>query len=189
MKTFVCRGCMNPVTFAGHTSVDIGGDATHELVDKFCYLGDMLSVDGDADAAEETRIRIWWNKFRHFVPLLTNKDISLTVRWRLYSSYVWSSMLHGGKDTGQPFFCWSAVRGCAFPVARAKVCTSLPADVTSALLLPVFMNTLKTYLSSATAMTFSDISQTRTSLPSPQHSGPCNSFHCLGHCEKLMIDD
>jgi len=22
-----------------------------EVVDKFCYLGDMLSVDGDADAA------------------------------------------------------------------------------------------------------------------------------------------
>ena len=26
-----------------------------ELVDKFCYLGDMLSVDGDADAAMEAR--------------------------------------------------------------------------------------------------------------------------------------
>jgi len=25
-------------------------------VDKFCYLGDMLSVDGDADAAVEARI-------------------------------------------------------------------------------------------------------------------------------------
>ena len=35
-----------------------------ELVDKFCYLGDMLSVDGDADAAVEARIRIGWNKFR-----------------------------------------------------------------------------------------------------------------------------
>jgi len=34
----------------------IGGDANLELVDKFCYLGDMLSVDGDADAAVETRI-------------------------------------------------------------------------------------------------------------------------------------
>jgi len=34
-----------------------------------------LSVDGDADAAVETRIRIWWNKFRQLVPLLTNKDI------------------------------------------------------------------------------------------------------------------
>jgi len=29
-----------------------------ELVDKFCYLGDMLSVDGDEDAAVEARIRI-----------------------------------------------------------------------------------------------------------------------------------
>ena len=34
------------------------------LMLKFCYLGDMLSVDGDADAAVEARIRIGWNKFR-----------------------------------------------------------------------------------------------------------------------------
>ena len=46
----------------------------------YCYLGDMLSVDRDADAAVETRIRIGWNKFRQLVPLLTNKDISLTVK-------------------------------------------------------------------------------------------------------------
>jgi len=30
-------------------------------MDKFCYLGNMLSVDGGADAAVETRIRIEWN--------------------------------------------------------------------------------------------------------------------------------
>jgi len=30
------------------TSGDIGGDANLEFVDKFCHLGDMLSVDGDA---------------------------------------------------------------------------------------------------------------------------------------------
>jgi len=36
-------------------------------VEKLCYLDDMLSVDGDADAAAETRIRIGWNKFRHLV--------------------------------------------------------------------------------------------------------------------------
>jgi len=40
----------------------------------------MLNVDGDDDAAVETRIRIGRNKFRQLVPLLTNKDISLTVR-------------------------------------------------------------------------------------------------------------
>ena len=43
-KSFICRGCLNPVTSAGHTSVDIGASAKLELVDKFCYLGDMLSV-------------------------------------------------------------------------------------------------------------------------------------------------
>ena len=46
---------------------------------KFCYQGNMISVDGDADAAVEARIRIGWNKFRQLVPLLTNKDVSLTM--------------------------------------------------------------------------------------------------------------
>ena len=73
-KSFICRGCLNPVTSAVRTSVDIGASAKLELVDKFCYLGDVLSVDGDADAAVEARISIGWNKFRQLVPLLTNKD-------------------------------------------------------------------------------------------------------------------
>jgi len=61
--------------------VDITAAANLEVVDKFCYLGDMLS-----DAAVEARIRIGWNKFRQLVPLLTNRDISLIRRGRLYSS-------------------------------------------------------------------------------------------------------
>ena len=46
MKTFICKGCMIPLTSTGRTSVDIGVNANLELVDTFCYLGDMLSVDG-----------------------------------------------------------------------------------------------------------------------------------------------
>ena len=57
----------------------------------------MLSVEGDADAAVEARIRVGWNKFRQLVPLLTNKDISLIRRGQLYSSCVRSSMLHGSE--------------------------------------------------------------------------------------------
>jgi len=49
---------LNLVTSAGCTGVDIGASAKLELVDKFCYLGDMLSVDGDDYAAVEARIRI-----------------------------------------------------------------------------------------------------------------------------------
>jgi len=88
MRSFICRGCLNPVISTGHTSVDIGASAILEVVHKFCYLGDMLSVDGDADAAVKARIRIGWNKFRQLVPLLTNRDISLIRRGRLYSSCV-----------------------------------------------------------------------------------------------------
>ena len=57
-KSFICSGCLNPVNSAGRNGVDIGASAKLELADKFCYLGDMLSVDGDADAAVEARIRI-----------------------------------------------------------------------------------------------------------------------------------
>ena len=38
-KSFICRGCLNPVTSTVRTSVDIGASAKLELVDKFCYLG------------------------------------------------------------------------------------------------------------------------------------------------------
>jgi len=76
MRSFICRGCLNPVTSTGHTNVDIDVSANLQLVDRFCYLGDMLSLDEDADAAVEARIPTVWNKFRQLVSLLTNKNIS-----------------------------------------------------------------------------------------------------------------
>jgi len=44
IKAFICKGCVNSVT---GTSVDNGVSANLELVEKFCYLDDMLSVDGE----------------------------------------------------------------------------------------------------------------------------------------------
>ena len=59
----------------------------------FCI---RLSVEGDADAGccVEARIGVEWNKFRQLVPLLTNKDISLIRRGKLYSSCVPVSYTH-----------------------------------------------------------------------------------------------
>jgi len=56
----------------------------------------MLSVDGDAQAAVKAVIQIGWKQFK-LVPLLTNKDISLTVRGRLCSSCVRSSVSRGSE--------------------------------------------------------------------------------------------
>jgi len=60
---------LNPVISPGCTTVDIGASANLKLLDKLCYLGNMLSVDGDGDAELEARIRIGRNKFRQLVPL------------------------------------------------------------------------------------------------------------------------
>ena len=61
-------------------------------------VGSVYVAPGDIKALEvEDRIRIGLNKFRQLVPLLTNKDVSLIMRGRLYSSCVQSSMLHGSE--------------------------------------------------------------------------------------------
>jgi len=52
------RCAYTSVTSAGCTNVVIGASAKLELVGKFWYLGNVLSVDGDAGALVEARIRI-----------------------------------------------------------------------------------------------------------------------------------
>jgi len=47
------------------------------IVDKFFYLGYMLSIDRDADAVVEARVWKRWDKFRQLTPLLTCRDFSL----------------------------------------------------------------------------------------------------------------
>jgi len=78
------------------------------------YLGDMPSMDGDADAAVKARIRIGWNKFWKLVLLLTNKDVSLIMRVRLYSSCVRSSMLHESET-------WAVGKETEMALQRAKM--------------------------------------------------------------------
>jgi len=66
----------------------------------------MLSVDGDADAAVESRVHVGWSGFGQLVLLLGSRDVSLMVRGGLCSGCVISSMLHGsgtwpvGKGSG-----------------------------------------------------------------------------------------
>jgi len=74
----------------------------------------MLSVDRDADAAVEARIRIRWNKFRQLVPLLTNKDVSLIMNGKLYNSCVRSSMLLGSET-------WPVRKENVVALQRAKM--------------------------------------------------------------------
>jgi len=42
-----------------------------ELVDKLCYLGDMLGKSGGAEEVSRTRLRCAWSKFDELATILT----------------------------------------------------------------------------------------------------------------------
>jgi len=75
----------------------VGGGASIELVDRFCYLADMISADGSEDAAVTAVIRSGWNKFRQSSAFLIVKGIPLRLKRMVYSSSVRSCLLHGSE--------------------------------------------------------------------------------------------
>ena len=91
-----CRGVpgIRPVDGRPFKEVEVG-DCVLEAVDRFCYLGDMLSAGGGCMAAATARCRCAWGRFRENLPLLTSKPVPFDLRGRLFSSNVRSSMLHG----------------------------------------------------------------------------------------------
>ena len=56
-----------------------------ECVDKFCYLGDMLSAGGGAEEAAKTRVRSAWGKFNELAPILTKRGASMKLKGRIYA--------------------------------------------------------------------------------------------------------
>ena len=68
-----------------------------EAVPEFCYLGDMISAGGGCELAAVTRCKCAWGKFRQLLPLLTNCNVPLVTRGRVYSTCVRSVMLHAAE--------------------------------------------------------------------------------------------
>ena len=51
-----------------------------EIVDNFCYLGDMIQSYGGCDGAVRDRVRKGWSKFRELSSVLCNRRIPLKTR-------------------------------------------------------------------------------------------------------------
>ena len=73
----------------------VGGSL--EVVENFCYLGDMLGSEGDVERSAITRVSTAWRKFRELLSLLTSRVLSLQVRGRLYEACVRSVILYGSE--------------------------------------------------------------------------------------------
>ena len=80
-------------TWCQGTKVQVGPDKL-EVVASFCYLGDMLSAACGCELSTTTRVKTTWKKFKKLLPVLSSHHLSFKTHGRVYSSCVWSKMLH-----------------------------------------------------------------------------------------------
>src|SRR3989442_2630968 len=68
-----------------------------EVVDKFCYLGDVIGKGGGAEEASRARVRCAWGKFRDLRMLLTVRGASLRVKGKIYRACVPRVLVYGSE--------------------------------------------------------------------------------------------
>ena len=98
VRDFTCKRCCGllPRQDDIPNTVTLNGDSL-EVVQKFCYLGDMLDAGGGAQSSSITRVQCAWGKFRNLLPLLTSKAVPSKVKGELYRACVQTVMLYGSE--------------------------------------------------------------------------------------------
>ena len=79
--------------------ISLDGDNI-EVMDRFSYLGDVISTEGGAQEAVTSRIRSAWKKFKEVSNVICGRSIPLKVRGTIYKSYVKNALTYGAE-------CWA----------------------------------------------------------------------------------
>ena len=108
----ICQGSSEfNQTRAGCVELDDG--SKFELVDKFCYLGDMLCAGGGAEDASRTRVRSTWGKFNELAPVLTKRGVSLKLKGKIFDACVQRVLVYGSET-------WAMKAGDLVRLRRAE---------------------------------------------------------------------
>ena len=91
-----CQGTACPLDGRPQKEVQ-GGPDKLEVVASFCYLGDMLSAAEGCELSTTTCVKSAWKKFKDLLPVLSSHHLSFKTHGRVYSSCVWSAMLHANE--------------------------------------------------------------------------------------------
>ena len=71
------------------------GEEVLEQVEKYKYLGSLVTQDGRCVEDIKTRIAIAKNAFTKIKAMITNRAISINLRKRFIKAYVWSTLTYG----------------------------------------------------------------------------------------------
>ena len=92
---FVCRTCLGHNCSVVEKLEFKTGEDVLEEVEKFCYLGDMISCFGGASEAVSARIGNAWKKFRELSGVLVGKQgLSLMQQWKIYQCCIRPVLLY-----------------------------------------------------------------------------------------------
>ena len=91
-----CQGTARPFDGRQQKEVQVRPGKL-EVVASFCYLGDMLSAAGGCELSTTTHVKTAWKKFKELLPVLPSRHLSLKTHGHVYSSCVWSAMLHASE--------------------------------------------------------------------------------------------
>ena len=92
----ICNGEISDVEF--HLDEVIIDDVQLEVLESFCYLGDVTGESGGSFDATTARICTAWKSFHCLLPVLTNKGISLQKRGYVYNACIRSVILYGSEN-------------------------------------------------------------------------------------------
>src|SRR5260221_8913424 len=99
MVDFMCRDCsgggVKVVEEAKQFVVETSDKI--EVVEKFCYLGDIIGKGGGAEESSRARVRSAWGKFRDLKMLLTARGASLRVKGKIYRACVQRVLVYGSE--------------------------------------------------------------------------------------------
>ena len=80
VKNFKCKRCQAAVLKSSQKKVYLHGDKIKVVVEKFCYLGDVLSADGKVHNSVVFGIRARWNKFKELPGILCGRGLSQRIK-------------------------------------------------------------------------------------------------------------
>ena len=75
----------------------LGNNDKMEVVEKFCYLGDVIGKEGGAEESSIARVRCPWGKFMDLKMLLTARGPSLSVKGKIYRACVQRVLGYGSE--------------------------------------------------------------------------------------------
>ena len=133
VANFQCPACVNPAStdIPRAEPLQVEGQEI-ELVNSFCYLGDMLSCDGGCDAAVRMRVACAWSRWRELAGLLNMREIPLLSRAAVYDACIRSVLLYSSETWATTKKLEDEIRRCDRRMLRFMAGVRLRDRVTSA---------------------------------------------------------